>query len=55
MKLHKSDNRANQYGGTNYRTLCRRSNRGSRDGLNVAETDDQVTCKFCLNRMGAAR
>lgn len=52
MVLHKSDNRQNAYGGTTYRTLCRRSNARSRDGLNIAETDAQVTCKFCLARMG---
>jgi hypothetical protein len=48
MKMHKSNNLPNRYGGTNYRTLCNRSNRGCSDGLNVAETDEQVTCKFCL-------
>jgi hypothetical protein len=31
-------------------TLCRRvSNKG--DDMNVADIDDQVTCKFCLRRM----
>ena len=53
MKQHKSDNRPNRYGGTNYRTLCGRTNRASTDGMNVAETDDAVTCKFCLTRMRA--
>lgn len=51
MVLHKSDNRPNQYGGTNYRTLCGRMNARCDDGMNVAETDEKVTCKFCLRRM----
>lgn len=51
MKLHREDNRPNQYGGTNYRTLCRRTNRSCDDGMNVADSDDEVTCKFCLNIM----
>lgn len=53
MKLHKVDNRPNEYGGTNYRTLCRRINQRSTDGMNVAMSDDAVTCKFCLRLMGA--
>lgn len=52
MKLHRADNRPNEYGGTNYRTLCRRTNRQSRDGMNVAATDSAVTCKCCLRLMG---
>lgn len=54
MVLHKRDNRPNAYGGTNYRTLCGRTNARCDDGMNVAETDDAVTCKFCLRRMAAA-
>lgn len=34
-------------------TLCGRMNRQSRDGMNIANTDDEVTCKFCLKTMGA--
>lgn len=51
MKLHKSDNRPNKYGGTNYRTLCGRTNGRSLDGMNVADTDEEVTCAFCLKIM----
>lgn len=31
-------------------TLCNRMSNSS-DDLNVADTDDQVTCKFCLRQM----
>ncbi len=51
MVLHKENNRPNRYGGTNYGTLCRRTNRQSRDGMNIAFIDDEVTCKFCLKLM----
>lgn len=53
MKLHKANNRPNAWGGTRYGTLCGRTNRGCSDGMNVAETDAEVTCKICLARMGA--
>lgn len=53
MKLHKERNRPNQWGGTNYGTLCGRTNRANSDGMNVAETDAEVTCKFCLKLMEA--
>lgn len=55
MVLHKDANRPNQWGGTNYRTLCGRTNSACSDGMNVAETDAGVTCKFCLARMGAPK
>lgn len=51
MILHKSKNRPNKFGGTNYGTLCGRMNAASSDGMNVADSDDKVTCKFCLKRM----
>lgn len=35
-------------------TLCNRMSNAA-DDLNVADTDDQVTCKFCLGLMDAAR
>lgn len=44
---------------TIYTTLCGRMNKQSRDGMNIADTDAGVTCKFCLrilsrvNRMEA--
>lgn len=51
MKLHKSDNRTTKEGWTFYRTLCQRSNKASVDGLNIADNDAGVTCKFCMNIM----
>jgi hypothetical protein len=51
MKLHKDNNRPNRYGGTRYGTLCGRMNAAFDDGMNVANTDAEVTCKFCLNLM----
>lgn len=35
-------------------TLCGRMNRRSRDGMNIADTDAEVTCKHCLKRMKSA-
>jgi len=32
-------------------TLCGRMNARSRDGMNIAGTDEAVTCKFCLAKM----
>ncbi|MDH0740924.1 hypothetical protein [Stenotrophomonas maltophilia] len=32
-------------------TLCGRMNARSRDGMNIAGTDQSVTCKFCLAKM----
>lgn len=55
MKLHKDRNRPNRHGGTNYGTLCGRTNRQSPDGMNVAESDDRVSCKFCLKLMANER
>lgn len=46
--LHKSWVKANAFGGHTYTTQCRRlSYRGNNDGINVADTDAEVTCKFC--------
>jgi hypothetical protein len=45
--LHKSWIKANAFGGTTFTTQCRRvSNRGH-DGMNIADADAEVTCKFC--------
>jgi hypothetical protein len=33
-------------------TLCGRMNKRSWDGMNIADTDAEVTCKFCLKLMG---
>lgn len=32
-------------------TLCGRMNARSRDGMNIAGTDESVTCKFCLAKL----
>lgn len=53
MRLHKDKQRPNRFGGTTYTTLCGRMNRRSTEGMNIADTDDQVTCKFCLKIMDA--
>ena len=45
--LHKSWVKANAFGGTTFTTQCRRvSNRGH-DGMNIADADTDVNCKFC--------
>lgn len=55
MKLHKANNRYDKATDTwRYRTLCGRTNRACNDGMNVAETDAAVTCKFCLAKMAIA-
>lgn len=51
MKLHK-DRQVIRPGRTIYTTLCGRMNRQSRDGMNIAATDAEVTCKFCIRLMG---
>lgn len=51
MKLHKDRQRPNRFGGTTYTTLCGRTNRACSDGMNIADTDAEVTCKFCLKLM----
>ncbi len=53
MVKHKDKQRQNAFGGTTWGTLCGRMNRASTDGMNIAQTDAEVTCKFCLSRMGA--
>lgn len=53
--LHKSWVKRNAFGGTTFTTQCNRvSSRGS-DGMNIADTDADVTCKFCLAIIGAGR
>lgn len=53
VKIHKSlIIERPKYSMTIVTTLCRRmSSKG--DDLNVADTDQGVTCKFCLRRMKA--
>lgn len=47
--LHKQIYRKNVFGGTLNTTICRRV-RNQQD-YNVADTDAEVTCKFCLSIM----
>lgn len=55
MKLHKANNRYDKATDTwRYRTLCGRINRASKDGMNVAQNGEAVTCKFCLAKMKAS-
>ena len=52
MKLHKENNRYDRATDTwRYRTLCGRTNRQCTDGMNIADSDAAVTCKFCLSIM----
>lgn len=39
-------------GATRTTTLCGRTNRRSPGGMNIANTEAEVTCKFCLKLMG---
>lgn len=54
MKLHAGMMRPNRYGGFNNNSLCGRTSRASCDGMNIAPTDEEVTCKFCLNLMASS-
>lgn len=49
--LHKQLYRKNGFGGVTNTTLCGRV-RGDQTDMNVADADDEVTCKFCLRRLG---
>lgn len=51
MVLHEVRVRSNRFGGTSHGTLCGRTNRACTDGMNIASTSAEVTCKFCLKRM----
>jgi hypothetical protein len=50
MVLHKGRMIIRSWGVRNT-TLCGRMNRRCSDGMNIADTDEQVTCKFCLAKM----
>ena len=52
MVLHKDRQVDLGNGATRYTTLCNRMNKRCSDGMNIADTDEQVTCKFCRARMG---
>lgn len=46
---HKQVYRPNAFGGVTNTTLCGRVRQGNE--MNMADSDEQVTCKFCLRRM----
>ena len=48
MMLHQAKNKMNRRGGMIVSTSCGRSNKASDDGMNIAFSDKDVTCKFCL-------
>jgi hypothetical protein len=52
--LHKQLYRPGFGGGVVNTTLCRRVSNAQND-TNVANTDAEVTCKFCLPLIGTAR
>lgn len=54
MVLHK-DRQVIRAASTRFTTLCGRMNAASVDGMNVADTDAGVTCKFCLRQMEITR
>jgi hypothetical protein len=55
MILHKDRQVDLRNGATRFTTLCGRMNKRSSDGMNIADTDEQVTCKFCLAKLAASQ
>jgi hypothetical protein len=51
MKLHKDKQVDRGNGATRFTTLCGRMNKRCSDGMNIADTDAEVTCAFCLAKM----
>lgn len=51
MVQHKDKRVDLRNGAVRYTTLCGRTNSRSIDGMNIADTDAEVTCKFCLAKM----
>lgn len=52
--FHKSWIKRNAFGGFTTTTQCNRNSyRGQSSGMNIADTDAEVTCKFCLKIMEA--
>ena len=49
MKLHKYRVTKGPWGSIMTSPLCGRSSLKSDDGANVADTEAEVTCKFCLS------
>lgn len=52
--FHKSWVRKNAFGGVTTGTQCNRF-AGSNGGMNIADTDDEVTCSYCRHIMEAGR
>jgi hypothetical protein len=49
IKIHYAVSTPNRFGGYHIYTLCGRENRSFKgDGINDANSWDEVTCKFCL-------
>lgn len=55
MVTHLGTMKPNEFGGFNTHTLCRRTNKQSRDGMNSTHKHDEVTCKFCLRLIRQGR
>jgi len=55
MKLHKGRQHPNRFGGTTTTTLCGRMNAACSDGMNIADDDAYVTCRFCLRQLEITR
>lgn len=54
--MHKSLVKKNAFGGITTTTQCNRNSyRGQSSGMNIAITDDAVTCKFCLKIIAEGR
>lgn len=51
MVLHKDKQVNLGNGAIRFTTLCNRMNKRCSDGMNIADADAEVTCKFCLARM----
>lgn len=48
MKVLHKGKQVQRQAHTIFSTLCGRSNARSRDGMNIADKPEQVTCKLCL-------
>ena len=51
MRLHRKLMLEFQDGAFFNGSLCGRLNKAFEDGMNIAMYDEDVTCKFCLNKM----
>lgn len=55
MKMHIGISRPVRGGGTMFSTLCGRMNASSKDGMNIADRDEDATCSFCLRKAAVMR